>query len=96
MNGDQAYLLIADHITVKLWHVSYGSNKTTLNWLIRWLACHTPPNAQNKYVVMDQGGKMAQKPEIVSLFDKYGYAVRWTFPDASHQNYPDEGPHRYT
>ena len=56
MNGDQAYLLIEDHITVKLWHVSYGSNKPTLNWLNRWLDYNTPPNEQNKYVVMYQGG----------------------------------------
>ena len=56
MNGDQAYLLIEDHITVKLLHVSYGSNKPTLNWLNRWLDYNTPPNEQNKYVVMYQGG----------------------------------------
>ena len=44
---------------------------------------------------MDQGGEMDQKPAIMWLFDKYSYTVRRTDPDASHQNYPDEGPTRY-
>ena len=38
---------------------------------------------------------MAHNPKIFSLFDKYGYAVRWNAPDESHQNHLDEGPHRY-
>ena len=38
---------------------------------------------------------MAQNPEIVSRFDKYGYVVRWTAPYAYHQNYPSKVPHRY-
>ena len=39
---------------------------------------------------------MARNPAILSLLEKYGYAIRRTAPDASHQNYSDEGPHRYT
>ena len=38
---------------------------------------------------------MAQNPEIVSRFDKYGYVVRWNAPNAYHQVFLDEGPHRY-
>ena len=38
---------------------------------------------------------MAIKPATVSLFDKYGYAVRRTASDDSHQNSPDEAPPRY-
>ena len=45
---------------------------------------------------MYQGGEMARNPAILSLLEKYGYAIRRTAPDASHQNYSDEGPHRYT
>ena len=44
---------------------------------------------------MYQGGEMARNPAIVSLFDKYGYEVRRTAPDAYHQNSPAEVPHRY-
>ena len=32
---------------------------------------------------------MARNPEIVSLFDKYGYAVRQTAPDVYHKNSPN-------
>ena len=39
---------------------------------------------------------MTHNPAIVSLFDKYGYAVRRTDPDTYYQNYPDEVPHIYT
>ena len=38
---------------------------------------------------------MAHNPEIMSFFYIYGYVVRSTAPDASHQNYPAEGAHRY-
>ena len=78
MNGYQEYLLIADHLIGKLWNVSSGSKKPPMNWKKICLACHTTPNMQNKYVVMDQGGQMDRKPAIVSMFDKYGYGVRQT------------------
>ena len=95
INGEQAYLLISDHIIGKLWHVNYGINNYPLNWINRCLACNTIKKIQNKCVIMDQGGEIAWNPVIVSLFDKYGYAVIWTAPDAYHQKYPAEGPHRY-
>ena len=38
---------------------------------------------------------MAWNPAIVSLFEKYGYAVRQNDPDASRQNCPAEVSHRY-
>ena len=38
---------------------------------------------------------MARNPTIVSLFDKYGFVVRWTDPDAHPKNYPAEGLFRY-
>ena len=95
MNGDQAYFIIADYLTGKLWHVSSVINNPPLNWLNIWIACNNTPNVHNKYVVMDQGGEMSQNPTIVSLFDKYVYAVRCTASDTSPKNYPDEGPCRY-
>ena len=95
MNGEQECLFIADHLTGKLWHVYSRSNKPPLNWLNRWIVCHTIPNVQNKYVVMDQVGEMNRNPAILSLSDKYGYTVRRTATGASHQKYPDELPHRY-
>ena len=39
---------------------------------------------------------MARKPAIVSLFDNYGYAVRQTDPEKSHQNSSGEVRNRYT
>ena len=45
---------------------------------------------------MYQGGEMARNPAIVSLFDKYDYAVRRNAPDTSQNKIPDERPHRYT
>ena len=35
------------------------------------------------------------KPCNIITFWKYGYSVRRTAPDTSHQNSPDEGHHRY-
>ena len=69
INGEEAYLLISDHLTGKLWHVSSVSNKPTLNWINMCISCRTPQNLQNKYVAMDQGGEMTQNPEILSLFE---------------------------
>ena len=60
------------------------------------LACHILSNVHNNYVVMYQGGEMARNPAIVSLFDKYDYAVRRNAPDTSQNKIPDERPHRYT
>ena len=52
-NLDQAYLIIAYHLKGKLWHVSSVSKNPPLNYLNRWCSCHTDPNVQKKYVVMD-------------------------------------------
>ena len=95
MYEEQAYLLIADHLIGKLWHVSYGGNNPHLNWQRIWSICHNKLNVQNKYVVMDRGGKMDWNSTIVSIFDKYGCAVIWTASEAYHLNSPAEAPHKY-
>ena len=52
MNGEHAYLLISYHLTGNLWHVSSGINNHPLNCPNIWIAYHTTPNVQKKYVVM--------------------------------------------
>ena len=48
-----------------------------------------------KYVVTDQGREMPQDPATVSLFEKYGHAVRRTATYDSHQSSPAEGNYKY-
>ena len=50
---------------------------------------------KTRYVVIYLGGETTRYPAILSLFDKYGYALRRTATDASHKNYTADGPHRY-
>ena len=95
MNGEQEYLLIEDHLTGKLRHMSSGSKNITLNFLNICLTYNNPLNVQNNYVLLEQGSEMSRNPTIVSLLEKYGYVVIRTSPDASHQNSPAKTPHRY-
>ena len=72
MNEEKAYLIILENLTEKSWCVSSGINNPPLNRLNIWIDFHNPPNVRTKCVIMDQGGKIARNPAIVSLFDKYG------------------------
>eukprot|EP00957_Ditylum_brightwellii_P164469 12521842-Ditylum_brightwellii.AAC.1 len=43
--------------------------------------------------VTDQGSELGRNVEVKKLLTKYGYDIRPTGPDASHQNSPQERPH---
>ena len=48
------------------------------------------PECKNKWVVLNQGGKLYNNPTIKNLFCKYGYEILPTSPDDSYQNGPME------
>ena len=50
------------------------------------------PECKNKWVVMDNGGKLFSNPKIQNLFSRFGYEIYPTSPDSSNQN----GPIEYT
>ena len=52
-----------------------------------------PTDVPNKYVRFDHGGELGKCSDVVSLFERAGYAVEPTAPDSSHQNGPGERPH---
>ena len=42
---------------------------------------------------MDQGGELYKNPEVLALFEEYGYTAYPTGADASNQNAPVEQSH---
>ena len=51
------------------------------------------PECKNKWVVMDNGGKLYSNPKIWNLFATFGYEIYPTSPDSSNQNGPVERAH---
>ncbi|MCP4167411.1 MAG: DDE-type integrase/transposase/recombinase, partial [Chloroflexi bacterium] len=91
-NGEQAFLIVADHFSGMLYGMAAGSKAPPLLWLNRLLTELTPRNEKGKYVTMDQGGEMAKNGEVRKLMGRHKYAIRPTAPGASHQNAPAERP----
>ncbi len=91
-NGEQAFLLVADHYSDMLFGMAAGSKAPPTTWLNRLLTELTPNNEKGKYATMDQGGEMARNGEIRQLFERHKYSIRPTAPGASHQNAPAERP----
>jgi hypothetical protein len=69
------------------------SKEPPVKWLDRWLA-RNAPDVPDKYVVMDQGGKVGHCPEILAAFAKHQHAACLTGADASYQNGPVEPPNQ--
>jgi hypothetical protein len=94
INGETAYLIIADHYTGILWGIATADEATPITWLSRWFAKYKPSSATFHYAALDEGSEMAKNPDVLGLLEKYGYDVQPTTPDPSFQNAPGECPHQ--
>ena len=93
IDGDQSYLLLADHATHRLFGIPTGSKRPPVTWLHRWLTRFKSQNP-NRIACMDQGGELGNSQEIKDLLEKHGFSIRLTAPESSHQNSPAERPHQ--
>ena len=64
---------------------TYLSKSLPLKYIESFLAEYSP-ECKNKWVVLDQGGKLYNNPAIKNLFRKFEYKILLTSPDASYQN----------
>jgi hypothetical protein len=94
INGETAYLIVANHCTDVLWGIPTDGKAPPITWLNRWFAQYKPSAAPFYYAAMDEGGEMAKNPDFLRLLEHHGYDVRPTVPDSSFQNAPGERPHQ--
>ena len=95
INGQTCYCLIADHYTGALYSKCFQTKADSIQFINSWIAKHSPPTTiTDKYVQMDLGGELGQSKEVVALFERANYNIKFTSPNHSHQNGPVEQPHR--
>ena len=93
LNGETAWILIADAQTRMLHGDTRLSKASPVKWFEAFLQQYSP-ECQNKWVVMDQGGELYNNPEVRTLFKRYNYEIYPTGADSSNQNGPVERSHR--
>jgi hypothetical protein len=93
INGEQAYLLVADHKTDKLFGYTSDSKAPPIEWINKLLTKYSPA-MEGKYACMDLGSELGRSNEVLNLLEKHGYEIRPTAPEASYQNAPAERPHQ--
>eukprot|EP00536_Pseudo-nitzschia_multiseries_P004809 jgi/Psemu1/10927/gm1.10927_g len=79
IHGETAWILITDHYTGMKYGDTRISKAAPLHWLEHFFSQHNPACA-NKYVSVDQGGKLYYNPDIRNLFSAFGYSI---FPTAN-------------
>jgi hypothetical protein len=94
INGETVYLIVADHCTDVIWGIATSGKAPPIAWMNRWFAQYKPHSVPFHYTVMDEGGEMANNPDLLGLLDKHGYDISPTAPDSSFQNSPGERPHQ--
>ena len=92
LNGEQAFLIFANHYSDILYGMAAGSKAPPLAWMNRLLTVLTPGNECGMYVTMDLGGEMLRNSDVRLMFENKKYAIRPTAPGESHQNAPAEIP----
>jgi hypothetical protein len=94
LNGETAYLLLADHKSDMLFGIATFGKAPPLSWLNRWLAQYRPSDVSFRYACMDGGGELSNNGDVQKLLAHHGYAIRPTAPASSFQNAPGERPHQ--
>ena len=92
INGNIAYLIIADHKTPYLDGVCAEDKTPPLPWLNQWFANHKPNLTTTLYVCVDQEGELYGHKEFRRLCTQWGYTIEPTAPYAPHQNSYGENP----
>jgi hypothetical protein len=94
LNGETAYLLLADHKTDKLFGIATVGKAPPLAWMNRWLTQYCPSQVPFRYACMDGRGELANNGDVQKLLAHRGYTLRPTAPASSFQNAPGERPHQ--
>ena len=92
IHDESSWILIVDHFSRRYHGDTRVSKASPIHWLRNFLETHAP-HCPDKYVFLDQGGKLYANPEVRRLFERYGYDIRPTGADASNQNGPVERAH---
>jgi hypothetical protein len=85
LKGETCYILITDHYSGMVFGKAFQNKAPPIQWFNQWLAQYTP-DAQLKTVRFDQGGELGRCNAVLELFKNYGYAIKITGADSSHQN----------
>jgi hypothetical protein len=93
LNGETCWILVSDHFSRYMIGDTRLLKASPVYWLQNMLSKHAEHLCKDKYVYLDQGGELYKYPVIRSLFERYGYDVRPTGSDSSHQNGPVERAH---
>ena len=91
--GETSWILIADHFTNHLTKDTRRSKVSPGHWLSNFLDIHAP-GCPDKYLYMDQGGKLFHNSKIRTLFIQKGCKIQPAGANASHQNIPVKQSHR--
>jgi hypothetical protein len=94
LNGETAYLILADHKTDKLFGIATVGKAPPLAWMNHWLTQYRPSRVPFRYACMDGGGELANNGDVQKLLTHHGYTIRPTFPDSSFQKAPGERRHQ--
>ena len=92
INGETCWILVTDHFSRRLHGDTRISKASPIHWLRHFLENYSP-QCSGKYVHLDQGGELYANPEVLRLFERFGYEIRPTGADSSHQNGPVERAH---
>jgi hypothetical protein len=94
LNGETAYLLLADHKTNTLFGITTVGKSPPLAWLNRWLAQYRPSQVSFRCACTNGGGELANNGDIQKLLAYHDFAIRPTAPGSSFQNVPGKRPHQ--
>ena len=92
LNGETSWILVTDHFSRMKHGDTRVSKASPVEWLRNFLENHAP-KCPDKYVFLDQGGKLYNNPVVIQLFKRFGYDIQVTGADASNQNGPVEQGH---
>jgi hypothetical protein len=92
INSETCCILLADHFSKTLDGTPLISKGAPLTWWNNWLLRNSL-KVPNQYAYLDQGGELYKNPKVCDLFEMFGYSIRATGADSSHQNGPVDIAH---
>ena len=92
INGEIFWVLITDHFIGMKHEDEIISKASPINSL-RTLINQYYPTCNDKYIHLDEGGKISNNPDVKYLLQQFGYNLHPNEADSSHQNGPVEWAH---
>ena len=94
VHGETCWMLITDHYSKYIWGKTFRSKAVPLQYLRDFLATYCKGRDNTRYVCLDQGGELFGCNQVQRLFQRYGFTIKPTGSDSSHQLGPVERTHR--